>query len=859
MDHHVDAKLVQSTSPHAQQMNSGNHIQPVNRQVQGGHSHVQGGHSHVQGGSRVVQGVSRVVQGGSRVVQGGHHHEGVRSSRVVQGGHSRVVQGGSRVVHQGEHSNIRTSHGQHRVSHHDHEGYVATGERRSVRRSQRRGEEHMVDSHVTHQGEGVVVDEHILKDQGKVRYSPRESHIISTTAGESRVIGSEIVSSHVVNTYDNVLESHRCEQQVRHTDVNKDVYYSHEQAHVNEIIKEVFIDIIVEKPVPRERFVDVPYDVFIERPVEHIIEKEVIVEKIVEKIYDKIIEIPIEKIVEYPIEKIIEKPVYIEEIFEVPVEIIIEEEVIYETEVIVYDDVTQEIDERDCERYQGCHFLPTIVNQTFEEVIVEVPRYVDNIIEQTVESHYDNIIECEKIIEQEVEHKYTVEYPVWHDRVTVVEKHVDRPYDVYVDVEHHIDQPIYVDNIIQRDVPVAVRKEKIIEREVVNVVRRPYEVEYETHQDVWYDREVIKENIIETPVYYENVIRRPYYTENVVECPVEKKVYNYYDVIREVEVPVEKVIRECIEREYEVAIENVIDQRIEHPVERIVEHRVPVENIVYVDKIIEQIVEHKYDNIIEEVIHQDNVIEEEVMYEVEVIVPVEHIVEKIIEHKREFTTKVEVDVEVRREVYVDRIIEREVVVENKIEKPIYVNRTVDTDLDSELTHACGLYRDEYESLSIRKSELEELLRSLTIELNGCGIETDYYCEISKLRKKIIAMEMELSMLRNRKDHRGGKKEKHIHVTYIPCPEASAINMQIQDWKSRNQAIRQKIEFQNTRTQFGKSNYVFEETVVEGRKVRAVRKSNRNTQNQGVTVTNANENHHLISRVENKLETSHHSD
>ena len=115
------------------------------------------------------------------------------------------------------------------------------------------------------------------------------------------------------------------------------------------------------------------------------------------------------------------------------------------------------------------------------------------------------------------------------------------------------------------------------------------------------------------------------------------------------------------------------------------------------------------------------------------------------------------------------------------------------------------------------------------------------------------------MLRNRKDHRGGKKEKHIHVTYIPCPEASAINMQIQDWKSRNQAIRQKIEFQNTRTQFGKSNYVFEETVVEGRKVRAVRKSNRNTQNQGVTVTNANENHHLISRVENKLETSHHSD
>merc|ERR1711935_378039 len=338
-------------------------------------------------------------------------------------------------------------------------------------------------------------------------YHPRESHIISTTEGERKVIGSEIVSSNIVNTYDNAMEAHRYQPQIRHTDINKDVHFSHEQAHVNEIIKEKFIDIIVEKPVPRERYVDVPYDVYIERPVEKIIEKEVIVEKIVERHYDKIIE--------YPIEKIIEKPVYIEEIFEVPVEVIIEDEVIYESENIIYGDVVQEIDERDCEHYHGSHFLPTIVNQTFEEVIVEVPRYVDNVIEKTVESVYDNVIEKEVIIDQEVEEHYTVEVPVWHDRINVVEKHVDRPYDVYVDIEHHIDQPIYVDNIIHRDVPVAVHKEKIVEREVVNVVRRPVEVQYEVHQDVWYDREVIKENFIDTPVYYENVIRRPYYTENV--------------------------------------------------------------------------------------------------------------------------------------------------------------------------------------------------------------------------------------------------------------------------------------------------------------------------------------------------------
>merc|ERR1711957_1125920 len=615
-----------------------------------------------------------------------------------------------------------------------------------------------------------------------------------------RVVDTHVVSRNIVNQYDHALPETRTQQGVNYSTVNKDVFCNYEQVHVNQIIKEKFIDVIVEKPVPVERFVDVPYDVYVERPVEKIIEKEVVTEKIIEIITDVIIEIPIEKIVEYPIEKIIEKPIYIEEIFEIPVEVIIEDEVIYETENIIYVDSVVECEEHDVHMHHGHTILPTIVNQIHEEHVIEVPRYVDNIVEKIVHQEYENIIEQEVVYECHVDAPYHVEKKVWQDRINVVEKHVDCPYETHVEIEHIVERPVYIDNPIRREIPVERRVEKIVERKVDNVVEKYVDRPYETRVDCWHDRIVERENIIEQPIYYENVISRPYYTEEIVERPVENKVYNYYDVIREVDVPVEKVIRETIECPVERICENHIEQRIEHPVERRVEHKVPVE----------------------------------------------HLVEKVIEVKREYVTEVQVDVEVKREVYIDRIVEKEVVIENKIEKPIIVNREVMTELDIELEESCHIYSHEYKALLQRKEDLEELLRSLQNRLQEFGNKTDYFLEVSKLRKQVVLLEVELSKLR-RTTVRSVNKEKHIHVTYIPDQNAVAIRSQIEEMKSRNATLKQKIDFQNTRISHGGGNYVYEEKEVEGKKVRQVRKSNRNKQNENVHISNAGD-HHLVSQL-----------
>jgi len=867
-DHHAVSprRVVAGAQPHHQAAHGQHHHVPVQA-----NSHVrQGLHDQIRGSRVVQQGHSHVAQPQhshvvaqpqhSHVVKQGHSHVAQpQQSHVVQQGHSHVVRQenshvrGSRVTtdqsHLASHQSsqvVRRSHSHVRASH-SHQQPRDTGERRSVRRSQRKGAAVLVDSHVTSQGEGVVVDEHRLQGQDNVvEVNRRESHLISSNVGEGRVVDTHVVSRNIVNQYDHALPETRTQQGVNYSTVNKDVFCNHEQVHVNQIIKEKFIDVIVEKPVPVERFVDVPYDVYVERPVEKIIEKEVVTEKIIEIITDVIIEIPIEKIVEYPIEKIIEKPIYIEEIFEIPVEVIIEDEVIYETENIIYVDSVVECEEHDVHMHHGHTILPTIVNQIHEEHVIEVPRYVDNIVEKIVHQEYENIIEQEVVYECHVDAPYHVEKKVWQDRINVVEKHVDCPYETHVEIEHIVERPVYIDNPIRREIPVERRVEKIVERKVDNVVEKYVDRPYETRVDCWHDRIVERENIIEQPIYYENVISRPYYTEEIVERPVENKVYNYYDVIREVDVPVEKVIRETIECPVERICENHIEQRIEHPVERRVEHKVPVENIVYVDKVIINEVENYIDNVIEHVRHEDHIIEQEVIYEVEKRIPVEHLVEKVIEVKREYVTEVQVDVEVKREVYIDRIVEKEVVIENKIEKPIIVNREVMTELDIELEESCHIYSHEYKALLQRKEDLEELLRSLQNRLQEFGNKTDYFLEVSKLRKQVVLLEVELSKLR-RTTVRSVNKEKHIHVTYIPDQNAVAIRSQIEEMKSRNATLKQKIDFQNTRISHGGGNYVYEEKEVEGKKVRQVRKSNRNKQNENVHISNAGD-HHLVSQL-----------
>jgi predicted flap endonuclease-1-like 5' DNA nuclease len=115
-----------------------------------------------------------------------------------------------------------------------------------------------------------------------------------------------------------------------------------------EVVKEVFVDKIVEVPVETIREVEVIKEVFVDKIVEVPVETIREVEVIKEVFVDKIVEVPVETIREVEVIK----EVFVDKIVEVPVETIREVEVIkevfvdkiVEVEIIREIEVTREID-----------------------------------------------------------------------------------------------------------------------------------------------------------------------------------------------------------------------------------------------------------------------------------------------------------------------------------------------------------------------------------------------------------------------------------------------------------------------------------------------------------------------------------
>jgi hypothetical protein len=164
-------------------------------------------------------------------------------------------------------------------------------------------------------GEGRVVETR----QG------RNSHVIDVKEGASKFIEERYIGERVVNITENRLEeriisSNRPEarRSVKAVETWED------EPIIQEVIVEKEVEVIVEKRVPVERYVDVEYEVIVEKPIEKIIEKEIEIEKIMEREVQKIVEVPIEKIIEIPVERVIEKPVEILKHVEVPYERVVE-------------------------------------------------------------------------------------------------------------------------------------------------------------------------------------------------------------------------------------------------------------------------------------------------------------------------------------------------------------------------------------------------------------------------------------------------------------------------------------------------------------------------------------------------------
>jgi len=180
----------------------------------------------------------------------------------------------------------------------------------------------------------------------------RRARVVDIRQGGSKFVEERFVGERVVNVTEREMEQRVVSAQApqMHTYVNE-VELWDEEPVIKENIVEKPVEVIVEKKVPYERFVDVEYDVVVEKPIEKIIEKEVEYERIMEREIEKIVEVPVEKIVEVPYERIVEKPVAVEKRVDVPYERVVQRKVEDIVENVVFHDNYKDVNVEDLHRF----------------------------------------------------------------------------------------------------------------------------------------------------------------------------------------------------------------------------------------------------------------------------------------------------------------------------------------------------------------------------------------------------------------------------------------------------------------------------------------------------------------------------
>ena len=157
-----------------------------------------------------------------------------------------------------------------------------------------------------------------------------------------------------------------------------------------EVIKEVPVEVVVEREVVKE--VQVPGETIVvkeevvkEVPVEVVVEKEVVkevpVEVVVEKEVVKTVEVPVEVVVEKEVVKEVEVEVVVEKevVKEVPKEIVVTKEVVKEVpkEIVVTKEVVKEVPKE-------VVVTKEVVKEVVREVVVEVPATVEKVLRYRV-------------------------------------------------------------------------------------------------------------------------------------------------------------------------------------------------------------------------------------------------------------------------------------------------------------------------------------------------------------------------------------------------------------------------------------------------------------------------------------------
>lgn len=596
--------------------------------------------------------------------------------------------------------------------------------------------------------------------QEKKSYRTGQERVISETKMPSRVIETRQLESKVIETHQ--LQPYEVSRQVLNVEnarvtqnqlpvkeqrpsitnqkSNKDMTFNAEKAVINQKIVEKFIDVKIEKPVPRYIEKIVPYDVIVEKPREVITERDVITEIRVEKPYEKIVEVPIQKVVEVPVKKTIERINYVDSYKDVPVQRVVEKKIEHVVETPIVNEKVIEIDEKDINKYKYDKVLPTDVRVYEQDVVKEVKRTIQNRIEKQIEVPREVIVNnpVQRIIERPVER--IVEKPVYIENK--IEKIVNVPVEqiVYHKVEQIVEEPEYIENIIEKpvyreriqEVPREVIQERIIEKPVYSeriihksvdrFVEKPVRVEREVNVDC--------PEYVEKPVYVDKIIRRevPKIVEQQVFyetiVPVEKVT-----VVEEtIPVPIEKIIDRPVERNVEQYVDNIIEKEV-------IEYNI-IEDVQYVDKLVNVQVEKRVEN----PIVRQNIIQRPVYIDKIVEKKVPRNVEKIVEVKVDKVVEVPVDVVVEVPVFKEKQVYKDVYVNKNIRKSHtnFVQQPQDLGLISKVEAQRNQISETKTQIARMKAEYQNWQRKQTnVTLHS---DIDYTSQNQVLRQKIQELE-----------------------------------------------------------------------------------------------------------------------
>lgn len=590
--------------------------------------------------------------------------------------------------------------------------------------------------------------------------------VVSTRQGQPSVISHQVHET--VKKEETVTEG--ASRVVREVELARQRHEVQKEARIDEVDIETvkrnkYIEVIKEKPVPVNKYVDVQYDVIVDVPIERTIEREKYTDILVEKPIEKIVEIPIEQIIEIPVERVIEVPVEYKKIVEVPVSKVVEKPYEVIKENVVWNDRIVDIDEADAHKYPSMDKLKTQVHYYTQDKIVENPVYVQNVIEREVAQHVQKIIEVPKarVVEQRV--PIYIDRPVPVERIYKKEVEVPVPHEVIQKKEVVVERPKYIENIIEVPVPVERVVEKEVRVPIEHVVEKAVYIDNVIDKPVEYITEVPVpiEELVEVPV--EQIIEIPIPVEEVQERYVEKVLKKSKKSVRKIEVPVEYNLEKLIQKPFKMEIGKKVNRFHQKPVSSVIERPVYIYRTVEKPVEVEKIIQVPIEIIREQVKYVEKITEKPVQVDAVIEKQVEVLVEKIVEVPVEKIIEVEVEIVVEKPIIKEVIIEEPIYLDHHVTEIQYERETEDTSEfeDEVLAKEIAARQKEIEVDRRKNADMLARLESLNRQLTDLKSNTNSQAEREYLGllEKNLELESRVRNLRQQNQRLTNKRNKGV--------------------------------------------------------------------------------------------------